>query len=155
DTGPIYERTWFLAACLAGLVGVVTWAVWPMSEEQLLAKAKPLMESSDPVDWDRANTEYLSALQKRFPTGSSASAVQQYIDKIEMHKAEEKLRLKNRLGKEPTSEGERLYSQARQYELFGDRVTALEKYESMIQVLGDAPESRPYANLARRQKAQI
>ncbi len=48
-----------------------------------------------------------------------------------------------------------MYAQARQYELFGDRVTALEKYESMIQVLGDAPDARPYVNLAKRQKAQI
>ncbi len=39
--------------------------------------------------------------------------------------------------------------------MFGDRVTAVEKYESMIQVLGKGVESRPYVNLARRQKAQI
>jgi hypothetical protein len=48
-----------------------------------------------------------------------------------------------------------LYSQAHQYEVFGDRVSALEKYDSMIRVLGDAAEARAYVNLARRQKAQI
>ena len=37
----------------------------------------------------------------------------------------------------------------------GDRVTALEMYEGMIRVLPDQGETRPFANLARRQKAQI
>jgi hypothetical protein len=81
--------------------------------------------------------------------------VQEYVDKIDMHDAEKKLEYKNRLGRAPTTEGERLYAQARQYELFGDRVTALEKYESMIQVLGEGREARPYVNLAKRQKAEI
>jgi serine/threonine-protein kinase len=155
DSVPFYEGTLFLGSCLAGVIGLVVWAFWPMSEEKLLDKARALMESPEPSDWDTANTEYLSVLQRRFPNGASAPAVQQYIDKIEMYKAEERLKLKNRLGKDPTSEGERLYAQARRYELFGDRISALEKYDSMIQVLGTAPESRPYVNLARRQKAQI
>lgn len=155
DTGPFYERMWFLAACLAGMLGFIVWGFWPASEAQLLEAARPLMESSDPIDWNRAYDRYLSKLQSRFPGGKSAATVQGYIDKIEMHKAEEKLKLKTRLGRELTSEGERLYAQAHQYEVFGDRVTALEKYDSMIQVLGDNPEARAYANLARRQKAQI
>jgi hypothetical protein len=94
-------------------------------------------------------------LQRRFPEGKSASTVQQYVDKIEMYKAEEKMKFRTLRRLDPTSEGERLYSQARQYEVFGDRITAYEKYESMIRVLGDARESRPFANLARRQMAAI
>ena len=155
DTGPIYERTWFLALCLVLVVGFITWGFWPASEDKLLAAAGPLMQSDDPIDWNRAYDRYLSVLQKRFPNGKSAATVQQYVDKIEMHKAEEKLKLKTRLGKEPATEGERLYAQARQYEIFGDRVTAGERYQSMIRVLGDDPEARPYVNLARRQVAQI
>jgi serine/threonine-protein kinase len=155
ETGPLYERTWFLALCLILVLGFITWGVWPASEDQLLAAAKPLMESSDPIDWGRAYEKYLTELQRRFPGGKSAATVQQYVDQIEMRKAEERLKNKNRLGQEPTSEGERLYAQARQYEVFGDRVTALERYQSMIQVLGDAADARPYVNLARRQMAQI
>jgi len=158
NTGPMYEQTWFLSLSLAVVVGMMVWGVWRInfkSEESLLELARAKMESSEPADWESARKDYLSALQSRFPNGKSAPIVRQYLDKIEMHEAEEKLRYKTRWGKEPTSEGERLYAQARQYELFGDRVTALEKYESMIQVLGDAPESRPYANLAKRQKAEI
>jgi hypothetical protein len=113
------------------------------------------MDSSDPLNWDIAKKDYLSKLQTKYPDGKSAPLVREYIDKIEMHDAEEKLKYKTRWGKEPSTEGERLYAQARQYELFGDRVTALEKYESMIQVLGEGPEARAYVNLAKRQKAEI
>jgi hypothetical protein len=155
ETGPIYERTWFLVLCLAAVVGVVTWAVWPKSEETLWAKAKELMDSNDPLDWSRANDNYLLELQKRFPDGKSAAFVTESIDKIEMRKAEDRLTNRMRLGREPANEGERLYAQARRYELFGDRVTALEMYDSMIQVLPNEGDTRPFVNLARRQKAQI
>ncbi len=155
ETGPIYERTWFLSTCLALVLGAVMWALWPLNEEQLLKKATVLMESKEPADWRTARDEYLSKLQTKYPDGKSAPAVRQYLDQIAMHETEEKLKYRTRLNKEPETEGERLYTQARQYELFGDRVTALEKYESMIQVLGDSPEVRPYVNLAKRQKAQI
>ncbi|MBI3865383.1 MAG: serine/threonine protein kinase [Planctomycetia bacterium] len=155
DSGPIYEQTWFLASLLAVVVGVVAWAVWPKSEDYLWEKARLLMDSSDPLDWNRANDDYLSKLQKRFPQGKSAAFVEESIDKIAMRRAEEQLKNKMRLGKDPTSEGERLYANARKYELFGDNVTALEMYNSMIQLLEGQPEHRPFANLARRQKAQI
>jgi len=154
ETGPIYERTWFLATSLVIVVAFIVWGFWPESEEKLFTRVKPLMESGDPTEWNRAARD-LTKLQERFPEGQHAAAVQEYVEKIEMHKTEEILKNKNRFGKEPSSEGERLYGQARQYELFGDRVTALEKYESMIQVLGKGPEARPYVNLARRQKAII
>jgi hypothetical protein len=155
DTGPFYEQVWFLSLCLAIVVGLIARGFWPKSEETLLELARVKMESSEPADWELARRDYLTRLQARFPDGKSAPIVRQYLDKIEMHEAEEKLRFKTRRGAEPASEGERLYAQARQYELFGDRVTALEKYESMIQVLGDSPEARPYKNLAKRQKAEI
>lgn len=153
--GPIFSQTWFLSLCLVGLLTVMTMPFWPKSEESLLEKARVLMESGDPLDWDRANKDYLSVLKEKFPEGKSAPTVQNYVDKIEMHKAEERLKNKNRLGKEPIDEGERLYAQARKFELFGDRVTAQEHYQAMIQLLADKPEERPYVNLARRQLAAI
>lgn len=154
ETGPIYERTWFLSACLAAVIGFIVWGVWPESEEKLLSRVRPLMESANSEDWTHA-TRDLATLQRRFPDGKYGSLVQDYVDKIDAHKAEEVLKNKMRFGKEPSNEGERLYKQARDFELFGDRVTALEKYESMIQVLGDKSEMRPYVNLAKRQMREI
>ncbi|MBS0262658.1 MAG: serine/threonine protein kinase [Planctomycetes bacterium] len=155
ESGPIYERTWFLVLCLAPVIGLLAWTFWPKSEDTLLAKARLLMESDDPLEWNRAHDLYLVELQQRFPNGKSAPFVAEAIDRIQMRKAEDVLKNRMRLGKDLTSEGERLYAQASKYEQFGDRVTALEMYNSMIHLLGEDSEARPFVNLARRQKAQI
>jgi serine/threonine-protein kinase len=154
-SGPFYERTWFLVLCLVPVIGLLAWTFWPKSEEVLWANAKVMMDSDDPVEWNRANELYLTQLQRRYPDGKSAQFVTDSIDKIQMRKAEEALKNRVRLGKDLTSEGERLYAQAVRYEQFGDRVTALEMYESLIHLLAENADARPYVNLARRQKAQI
>ena len=41
------------------------------------------------------------------------------------------------------------------YEQFGDRLTALEKYHSLVDLLADDSAERPFVNLARRQIAAI
>jgi serine/threonine protein kinase len=153
--GPFHEQTWFLSLCLALLLSFVAWALWPASEEALYAGARPLMESDDPIDWDRAQTRYLRKMQERYPHGKYAEQRQQWFDKIEMHKAEERLKNKLRLGLDLDTEGERLYALARRYEQFGDRVTALEKYASLKNLLADRQEARVYVNLAQRQIARI
>lgn len=156
DVGrPFYERTWFLAAGLALILGLVVWTFWPKSEEQLVASARALMESSDPTQWDRARERYLVELSRRFPEGSSAPQVQEWTDRIEMHKAEERLKYKLKIGREFDSEGERLFAKARQYEQFGDRITALERYQALVTLLQDDESNRAFVNLAKRQIAGI
>lgn len=155
DAGPFYERTWFLAGCLALLVAGVAYALWPASEETLFARAQPLMESADPVAWQTARREYLEPLLERFPQGKHAAWARQQVDVIEMHLAEQRLRNHARLGRLPTSEAERLYGEAWRYEQFGDRVTALERYRALLDLLPDDESNRPFLNLARRQIAAI
>jgi predicted Ser/Thr protein kinase len=153
---PFYERAWFLAACLLVLLGVVAvWALWPASEESLYARAKALMDSGDEVNWRTAQDRYLEPMLKKFPKGQHADEARAYIDQIEMATAEAKLRVKTRLGRPPSGEGERLYAEAWNYEQFGDRVTALDKYHSIVNLLDDKGADRPYVNLARRQIAAI
>jgi hypothetical protein len=155
ETGPIWERMWFLASCLAAILALLVWAVWPAGEEQLFAQAQALMETDDTYNWRRAVEKPLADLQRRFPEGKHADDVQRYIDKFEMYRAEERYKNHNRLGQEPSHEGERLYAQAYQYERFGDLVTAYEKYNGMLEVLKDKEDYRPFLNLARRQISQI
>ncbi|MFN0056706.1 MAG: serine/threonine-protein kinase [Planctomycetales bacterium] len=154
-TGPIWERTWFLATCLAGVVGLVVWSLWPAGEQKLFEQARVLMESEEPNQWRRAVEKPLAELQRRFPEGTYATEIQQYVDKYEMHVAEERLKYNRLKGNEPKNEGERLYANARQYELFGDLVTAFEKYRGIVDLMGDQREARPYVNLARRQMSAI
>lgn len=155
ETGPFWQKTWFLTGCLAAVAALFVWALWPASEDKLFEQARVLMESDQSSDWRAAYERPLEEIRRRFPRGKHAEQVQQYVDKFEMHRAEERHKNNNRLGREPANEGERLYAQARQYELFGDLVSAQEKYQSMIEVLKDQPELRPFVNLARRQLHQI
>ena len=150
-TGPIWERSWFLAASLVVLIGGVTWALWPLSEEKLFAKATPLMQSDDPGQWQDAYQMYLEPLLRRFPDGKHAAEALEFRDKVEMHRAERGIETRLRLGQNPKSEPERLYLQARNFEKFGDMLTAKEQYRSLIELLKDRDQDRSYLNLAKRQ----
>ena len=151
---PFYERAWFLAACLLLVVGLGAWLLRPESESKLFAKAEPLMASSDSMD--RYNAEkYCKQLLERFPDGEYAAQARQYLDKIEMEKAERAVAAALKIGGKLPSEGARLYAEAYKYEQFGDRVTALERYESMVKLVRDNGAERPYVNLARRQIAAL
>ena len=154
-TGPIWERSWFLAACLVVLIGGVTWALWPLSEEKLFAKAVPLMQSDDPGKWQDACRMYLEPLLQRFPDGQHAAEALEFRDKLEMHRTERGIETRLRLGQDPKSEPERLYLQARNFEKFGDSLTAKEQYRSMIELLKDREKDRSYLNLAKRQLGSL
>jgi serine/threonine protein kinase len=153
---PFWESAWFLALCLVLLGGTVgTWLLWPRSEEWYFTRAVQLMEAEDDTQWQQAKDRYLVPMLKEFPNGKHRDAAQAYIDQVDMANAEKGMRLRARVGLEPRSEGERLYAEASRFEKFGDRITALEQYESMIHLLADKESERPYVNLARRQKQLI
>ncbi|MBI5757558.1 MAG: serine/threonine protein kinase [Planctomycetales bacterium] len=160
---PFFEQTWFLLGCLVALAGLVTWAVWPISEQKLFDRGAALMAEAAQAErredrdykWVEARDRYLQPYLQRFPQGQFANQAQGYLDEIEMAKTEKVIENNARFGRENLPEPERLYVGARRYEIFGDLVTALEKYESMVQLLKDDAKSRPYVNLARRQMAKI
>jgi hypothetical protein len=155
ENAPFYERAWFLAACMLLIVGAGAWAVWPASEAELLAKADALMQSDDPSDWTYARTHYLQPLLDRFPDGAHAAAAQAHLDAIDMAQAERRMLTNIRFARDPVSEGERLYAEARRYEQFGDRLTALEKYQALENLLAESADDAPFVKLARRQTAAI
>ena len=153
QTGPIWERGWFLASCLAVMLGGVAWSLLPPSEEKLFARAIPLMQSADPVQWQEAHDRYLKSLLERFPNGKHADESRELIDKLEMYRTERGIETRLKLGQDPKHEAERLFLQARELERFGDNVTAREQYRAMIDLLKDREQDRSYRNLAQRQLA--
>lgn len=54
STVPFYKTTIFLVFALFAMFAIFTFTLMPTSNKKLLAQSKELMESSDPVDWQRA-----------------------------------------------------------------------------------------------------
>lgn len=152
---PIYEQAWFLASILVTILFLATIPFWPMSEDQLFARAEALMKSEEPTDWGDAYDKYLKPLQQKFPQGKYADQVQQYVDQVEMHQAERRARATAKTGRDPNSEAERLFLEADRYEKFGDRISALEKYESMVVLLKDREQDRAFVMLAKKRIQEI
>jgi len=150
---PFYERASFLSACLVAVIGVVTWLMWPLNEEQLFVRGEALMKTDDPIQWTSARDRYLQPLIDKYPEGRHATQARDYLDFIAAEA--EGRRVENTRNKEPRTEAERLYREAREFENFGDRITALEKYRSMVELLKGRDEDRPFVTLAKRQMTAI
>jgi eukaryotic-like serine/threonine-protein kinase len=155
---PFYERAWFLGLCLLVLIGGVIWLMQPLGEAQLLARAEPLMASADESNWITARDSYLKPLLERFPEGAAAQKARDYLDKLEMSQAERRASIKAKSLDEADNEAQRLYIDASRYEVNGDRISQLEKYRSMLELLkGKINDSayRPYLLLAQHKIQQI
>jgi hypothetical protein len=151
---PFYERAWFLALCLLLLIsGIGGWLLWPASEEGLLRKAVAIIENKEGLQRESARP-YLEQLLQKFPNGEFVAEAEEHIKELDMASAERKFSFNVKHGREPKSESERVYKEAWDFEQFGDRITALEKYRSLVDVLsGDEADvtQLAFVNLARRQ----
>lgn len=160
---PVYERGWFLAACLLLLIAGVAWAVWPMGEDELYAHAKELMqvavaEDDSHIDqWRTAREKYIDPLRERFPESKYNREIQDWIDRIDIDRAERQARLAISLDREPRDLAERLLIDAMKKENDGELLLAMHKYESMQLALEaeKKPENRPYILIAQRKEAEI
>ncbi len=157
DDSPFYERAWFLGLCLLTVLGGGAWVMRPPSEEALFTKAKPLMESESKADWKRAEEWYLRSLRERFPDTKFALEIQAFDDRYAMHRAETRVRLNERLNRQPESEAERQYGEAWRYEQMGDRLTAWQKYDALANLFSKSASEgdQAYVHLAQRQISRI
>jgi serine/threonine-protein kinase len=150
---PVYERMWFLGIGLVAVIALLTWGFWPASEEERFAALVQLREggeASSVVDKYK-----LQGFVDDFPAGRHAGQVQQWIDDIEMTQAEKQAEQREKQGRDPESHAERLYMEARQYERFGDRLTALKKYQALQPLFENDEQARAFVNLARRKEQEI
>lgn len=150
---PVYERAWFLGLCLAGVMGLLVWGFWPRSEAEVFAQIQPIMASSTPKDWYEAEQDIKNYLAG-FPEGEHRAQVEQWKSWIDMTRAERQAELRETRGRDPESPAERAYMEARQFERFGDRLTALQKYEAMPGLF-KSEQDTVFVSLARRQSQKI
>ena len=151
---PFYERVWFLSLCLCGVVALLVWGFWPESEEDRFARIEAIMASTEPTDWYDAEY-YIRDFLADFPESARLAQVGEWQDGIKMTRAERQAEMRETRGRDPESPAERAYMEARQFERFGDRLTALQKYEAMAGGLFTEEEEKPFVNLARRQSQKI
>jgi serine/threonine protein kinase len=151
EDGPFYEQAWFLAACLAVVVAIGAWIMWPKSEDALFAAARPLMESESPVDWRRAKEQYLDELVERFPETKYRDEISKFEDRMALNRAIERVKTLDRFGRSPQSDAERLYAEGWRAERFDDAPTARRRYDEVL-AKADVKDvdQRAYATLARR-----
>jgi eukaryotic-like serine/threonine-protein kinase len=147
---PVYERTWFLGILLALLILGIIWGGWPRSEKQVFAQAQKL-QSADPPDLLGAKERY-SRLLTSPEFGEQA---REEVDKIDMELTENQAIKSMRLNRDPQSEAERLYIDALRFEQFKDRITALARYRSLVELLKDREEDRKWVNLAQKKIKDI
>ncbi len=154
--GPsLWERPSAIVAVIGVLIAIVTFLVWPLSEDQMKLRAEGLLARDDAIVWNDARDKYIHPMLSRFPNGRHADWAQEQLDLIEMRNAEDRMRRNMRINREPTSEAERKYGEAQRFERFGDRVTALDKYKGIVKLYKGEDKDRPFVNLARRQIAAI
>ncbi len=157
DTSPFYERIWFLALCLLVLVAGAVWSLRPADEDALFAGAKPYMDSESPVDWKRAEEQYLKPLLEQYPDTKYAEEIQAFEERYLMYRAQTRAKNNDRLGRPAESEAERLYTEAWGYEKKGDRITAWQRYEALASMFGKSDDEydRAFAGLARQRISNL
>lgn len=155
DATPFTEKPWFIALCLVVLGLSIGWWFLPFNEATLKRRAETLIATDELTDMNDARDKYLLPMLERFPDGKHAEWAKEKLEEIAMMNAERKLERDARFGRDPDTEGERRFLEARRYESFGDRVSALAKYKAIMNLLKEVEKERPMVNLARRQIQRI
>lgn len=103
-----------------------------LGDSQLMAKAEAMFSTGEISQKRMARSEFLTPLLDKYPDSPYAERAQNMLDDLESEEYERQLKNKMRLGKEPSSESERLVIRAWDCERLGDRLTAVENYEAVI-----------------------
>lgn len=163
DATPWHDRPIVLLPVLALFVVMLVWIAWPVSEATMRQRAESLLDEGSRASMSQARISYLEPMLVQFPEGAHADWASEQIDRVRMLEAEHALTVKLNRNLPLRNEAERLCAEAMQFEKFGDDATAIDKYQSMITLLGDEnglsdkelAEYRPLVNLARTKVARI
>ena len=66
---PWHKNPWFVVPMFCLCVGLLVWIFFfrGPTPEELMASARPLLESDNPADWERAWNDYLEPLSRKYP----------------------------------------------------------------------------------------
>jgi len=155
ESGPIYEQTWFLGACLTVVLGFIGWHFIPWSEDRLMAEAQRLVQSEFSSDHVKARDDYLKLLLTRYPEGRHVPQAKAMVVEVDKRELLSQIRAREKTRQPPANEAERQYLNARKFLEFGDRVTALRKYRAILDLFQAKDEFHVYVLLAQDQVDKI
>ena len=146
-----HDQPWFLLGGLVLILALLAYVAWPASEASLRARAERLIELGTRSALAEAEDQPLRELIVRFPDGPNADWAKQQIDRINVKQFLHQLSVKIRNNLPIKKQGELLHKQAQRFAEDGDYAQAIEKYRSMVTVLGDDPDYEVAVNAARYQ----
>ena len=146
---PFLRRWYVVGPLFAACVLLLLWGFWwrKPGADDLMTKARPLLESEDPADWDKAWTEYLGPLSRRFPD--------KYPDEVKDARAKiaEKGDLQRAMAAGNSvryrSEAERFYHEGLRLAQSGEWESARRKWESLVRAFDGDEASKHRVTLAR------
>lgn len=127
-----------LVALLAGCVGLIVWAFWPLDQETLYREGAKLMESARLSDMKAAWRDYLEPLEKRFPDHP-------YKDDVE------RFRIKYEAALNPVpSEAQRFYQLGERMRQDGNERGAREVWSNLVTAFEASDADRDWVARARK-----
>ena len=76
-----------LVAILLLCVGTLVWRFWPLGEEELFERGKAEMDKGTLYDMQRAWSDYLEPLEKKYPEHAYKDEVAEFRRRLEAAKA--------------------------------------------------------------------
>lgn len=155
---PFFEQAWVLLTGLLLAIGAIVWFLLPLSEDTLRNRAEALLPptSDEWMDWNEARNDYLLQLVRRFPDGTHHEWATEQIDWINAREHERKLeREHTRNRTSQWNDADRQFWTAREFEEFGDLLSAREKYRALIGIYGEDEEAANTVFLASEGLARI
>lgn len=147
--GSLWESAWVLVLGLVLAIGGIVWLMLPPSEAKLHQKAEQYLASEKWIDWNSARDVYLSELLRRFPEGQYTEWALDKISWVDAREAERRMDRDERLGrKDNWTPAQVQYAEARNFERFGDFVSAIDKFKAIQTLFADQDEAKPILYLA-------
>ena len=154
--GPVRQflnRPWVLGLLLAITLGLIAWALWPMSAETMFQRGETLMKSDNPDDWETAWDQYLAPLLVKHADTPHRADVEQLRQRYESIKATRQAIRAARLAG-PMSEAQWFYQEGLRRRQQGDEAERSAVWKALAQAFKSVPSEGPWVQLAEKERDQ-
>jgi len=146
---------WFLILCLLVILGAIGWHFLPWSDEKLMAHAEKLMQTDLVMDKVKARDEYLKLIIDRNPNSALAEKARDMTVDVDKQETVTAMRARVRRREAPINEAEQQFLNAEAILKFGDKITSLRKFRSIIELFKERDDCRVYILLAQDEVDKI